>query len=220
MYISRIRLSPDEVTTRDLVRLGGTEGYRVHQQLWRLFQGAEQRDFLYRREHQSPWPAFIAVSVREPTDPDGPWTMETKPYAPKLTEGMQLGFTLTVNPVITRKDEAGHAHRHDVVMDAKFQARKASRSETRIDFIREAGTAWLQKRTETHGFVFDPAAVLVDGYRQHRLAKRDTDNVQFSTLDFSGVLSVTDASNFVRTLYHGIGPAKAFSCGLLLVRRL
>lgn len=39
-------------------------------------------------------------------------------------------------------------------------------------------------------------------------------------VDFAGELSVLDAGKFARALVTGIGHAKAFGCGLLLVRRL
>ena len=42
----------------------------------------------------------------------------------------------------------------------------------------------------------------------------------FSTLDFSGLLTVADPEKFLSTLYGGIGPAKGFGCGLLLIKRV
>jgi CRISPR system Cascade subunit CasE len=44
--------------------------------------------------------------------------------------------------------------------------------------------------------------------------------LRVSTVDFSGQLRVEDADAFRRTLFTGIGHAKAFGCGLLLVRPL
>jgi CRISPR system Cascade subunit CasE len=37
---------------------------------------------------------------------------------------------------------------------------------------------------------------------------------------YDGVLRVTNSGNLVSLLENGIGPAKAFGCGLLLVRRI
>lgn len=39
------------------------------------------------------------------------------------------------------------------------------------------------------------------------------------TVTFEGVLNVTDPAHLIRLLENGVGPAKAFGCGLLLVRR-
>ena len=39
-------------------------------------------------------------------------------------------------------------------------------------------------------------------------------------MDFTGKLTVLDAAKFGAALTQGIGHAKAFGCGLLLVRRV
>jgi CRISPR system Cascade subunit CasE len=39
-------------------------------------------------------------------------------------------------------------------------------------------------------------------------------------MDFDWILSVTDKGRFLNALYCGIGPAKAFGCGLMLIRRV
>ena len=59
------------------------------------------------------------------------------------------------------------------------------------------------------------------GYRRHRHYKaRGKRLIEYSTLDFAGILEVTDPERFQNTLFNGIGPAKGFGCGLLLVRRV
>jgi CRISPR system Cascade subunit CasE len=58
----------------------------------------------------------------------------------------------------------------------------------------------------------------VDAYRQHRMS-REGGSMQISTVDLSGVLEVDDPTLFTAALLGGIGHAKAFGCGLLLVRR-
>jgi len=44
--------------------------------------------------------------------------------------------------------------------------------------------------------------------------------LRFTTVDLPRELVVTDAERFAITLASGIGRAKAFGCGLLLVRPL
>jgi CRISPR system Cascade subunit CasE len=39
-------------------------------------------------------------------------------------------------------------------------------------------------------------------------------------LDFEGRLKIVDADRFKQALFEGIGSAKAFGCGLMLVRRI
>jgi CRISPR system Cascade subunit CasE len=114
--------------------------------------------------------------------------------------------------------------RHDVVMDAKQRLRwKELHPEERPalnTLAYEAGTTWLASRAETHGFNIAPATLLVDGYRTHTVHRRRRTPICLSTLDFTGVLTVVDPEKFLSTLYGGIGPAKGFGCGLLLVKRI
>ena len=63
------------------------------------------------------------------------------------------------------------------------------------------------------------AKLQVDAYEQSKASKRDH-NIRFSAVDFSGELLVTNPELFQPALCNGLGHAKAFGCGLLLVRRL
>lgn len=57
-----------------------------------------------------------------------------------------------------------------------------------------------------------------EGYQWHSLPKKGRD-AGFSSVDFEGEIEVTDAEFFIKALFDGIGPAKGFGCGLMLVRR-
>jgi CRISPR system Cascade subunit CasE len=62
--------------------------------------------------------------------------------------------------------------------------------------------------------------VAVDGYEMMRLPRaRGEKAVQFSSVEFDGKLAVTDAAKFSAMLAQGLGKAKAFGCGLMLIRR-
>ena len=43
---------------------------------------------------------------------------------------------------------------------------------------------------------------------------------QFGILDFLGTIEVTEPDQFLEALHRGFGRAKAFGCGLMLIRRL
>lgn len=81
---------------------------------------------------------------------------------------------------------------------------------------------WLLDRAASHGFSVSPEGIRADSYRQHRLSKgKGNQPVTFSTVDFNGILTVTEPNVFVeKCLFDGIGPAKGFGCGLMLVRRV
>lgn len=225
MYFSRIQL---KTSALDPTRLAdfvcGEESYAVHQQLWRLFAETPdtRRDFLFRREQRERGlPIFYVVSVRAPQSADGLFHVETKPYQPRLSVGQRLGFSLRANPVVSVRKEDGRSVRHDIVMHAKKNQPADGERVPEPILVQQCGTDWLSGRAEKCGFDIVPEEVRADGYRQHGLRKaKDGHMIQFSTVDFHGSLTVNDPEAFEQALFHGIGPAKAFGCGLLLVRRL
>lgn len=85
------------------------------------------------------------------------------------------------------------------------------------DLAREACSQWLITQGRMRGFEVDADALQTDAYTQHR---GKDDRLRFSSVDFAGELVVLDATAFGKALEHGIGHAKAFGCGLLLVRRV
>jgi len=61
-------------------------------------------------------------------------------------------------------------------------------------------------------------------YRTHPLPQKDVGHrkqqARFLSVDMSGELMVKEPDGFLDMIKHGIGPAKAFGCGLMLIRRL
>lgn len=219
MYFSKIELHRDADVIRRVARILALDGYGVHQAIWRLFQdgGNTQRDFLYRCVETDQFPYFFVVSKREPVDEQGLWSIQVKNYAPRLVNDQRLAFSLCANPVITKPGRGGKPVRHDVVMNTKKQLREKGRSISQAALIQKAGSEWLEKRAAQNGFCIE--RVRVDGYRQHRLLKpRREHSVQFSSVDLNGLLTVVDAEQLQHALVNGIGPAKGFGCGLLLIR--
>ena len=60
------------------------------------------------------------------------------------------------------------------------------------------------------------------GYQWHGLPQKAKHGVKsgFSAVDFTGELQITDVEKFQQTLFNGFGRAKAFGCGLLMIRRV
>ena len=55
------------------------------------------------------------------------------------------------------------------------------------------------------------------GYRNHPIPEK-RDRARFTSVDMSGELEVKDPERFKELLKSGIGPAKGFGCGLMLIR--
>lgn len=248
-WLSRVSPGPG-LGYSDFVKLGGLDPYGQHQTLCRLFDQpvGKPRDlagFLFRVETRDGLPLFYVLSRTPPRDDTGKWRIEPKEYQPDLRAGDRLAFTLRANPVsmgkaerdeaereawrksraerrLKEKDPTRKRQRHDVVMDTKrrmgWKDLPESERPSLAVLAHEAGSCWLRERQDSLGCRFDADRLRVDGYRVHRMLNRRC--IVVSTLDFSGVLEVTDPERFSKdALLKGIGPAKAFGCGLMLVRR-
>jgi len=193
---------------------------------------------------------YVISCKQPPRDQEGIWDIESKRYDPDILEGDRFAFKLRVNPVqVEKKERQGeeidmwHSHRnkcglkdkeitkkrirHDVVMEAKSLLKKEGVPREKWPHINElihnAGINWLKKKGTENGFVFsdedDHGEVRADGYQMYQFFKNKK-NIRFSSLDFTGALTVTGPSIFKEILFTGLGPAKGFGCGLMLVRRV
>lgn len=215
-YLSRVTLDRGgEQATRLLMRLQ-SGSYAEHQLLWTLWgqRPDAARDFLFRRRDGAD-AAFYVLSRLQPESHGHGFIVESRPYQPALRAGDRLAFELRANPVVSRWSESGKQVRHDVVKDAM---KRSAASAQRMEMERQAGIGWLRSRAEGAGFGFDDAEVRTGAYRQEVILRGDRD-IRYSTLDFSGCLTVTDPERLGAVLHSGIGKARAFGCGLMLVRR-
>lgn len=227
MYFSLIK--PGAGRERDAAHEWASGPYGEHQWLWRLFPAPDgsPRDFLFRRWDADGMPRYYVVSKRPPQTQSTVWSIQTQDYAPKLEAGARLRFDLRANPVVTHGHD-GKSKRHDVVMQEKmrllrergltnWQEWQGEDKPLLYTLVRKTCGAWLKSRAERHGFEIDEESLAVDGYQQHANQKG---RMHFSTVDFGGELRVRDLAAFRLALGDGIGHAKAFGCGLLLVRRI
>ena len=186
-----------------------------HRLIWSLFSDGpdRKRDFLWREDRHG---LFYILSARRPVS--DMFEIETKEWAPALAVGSQLAFSLRANPVISRKTGGqGRGQRHDVIMDC-LSAYKENRKEQRNQCIQQAGESWLAAQGQRYGFT--PEAVNCDSYHQHILPRKNGKSAgKISTLDFEGHLTISDPQKFLAKLATGFGSAKAFGCGLMMIRR-
>jgi CRISPR system Cascade subunit CasE len=107
--------------------------------LWTLFPGQEKRQFLFReeiaREQLGPTargePVYYLVSQSEPiAEADSLFSVESKPYRPRLVNGDCFGFDCRVNPVVCRQGK-----KHDVVMDAQLQFLTAQIKDSQLESL-------------------------------------------------------------------------------------
>ena len=194
-----------------------------HHLMWYLFaeeDGTRERDFLWRRTGQG---AYLILSARPPRDTLGLFQIdEPKPFDLDLPAGTKLRFMLRACPVVQRRraDGGRKSVKHDVVMDALRAHPSGARSAQRQEIVQREGVAWLDGQSKGRGFAVDPSEISVEGYRQIQIARgRGRSPMRFSSLDLSGILTVQDSGLLLKAITQGFGAARAFGCGLMLVRR-
>lgn len=218
MFFSRMTLAPDaERERRSPFWQIAADRYRLHQEIWRLVGGGPdaERDFIYRAEALDRRPTLYALAPRPARDPDGLWITESKPWRPQLAPGDTLAFRLRANATVRIGSK-----RHDVIMHARqtLQNQGTPREEwpSREALEQREGRAWLARRAEAMGI--DLLDVVVEGHHLVDMPRRGR-SIRIATLEYRGLLAVRDLDRFTRALTEGVGPSRAFGCGMLLIRR-
>lgn len=138
--------------------------------------------------------------------------VRSKDYEPRLEsleDGQTWAFRLKANPTRQVKKDKGRSPNEKVIGTVQGHVTGAQQVQ------------WLQDRSASHGFSirtgeFDDLEVIVSQRKKERFS-RQGDNVTLSTCVFDGILCITDADVFRKTLISGIGRAKGFGCGLLTI---
>jgi len=217
MYLSRIQLNS---RNRHVWRALLADPYRLHQLVMSGFPDGVPRqkaDVLYRLEaDQNPPLLLVQSSVKPNWDQIPPqWLPPASAFDPlpnpavraldglHLPAGRVLRFRLVANPSVkkSRRDENGKR-----------------RNSNRVPLVREEKQiAWLEDKGKHHGFRVQH--VLASDPQRYTLWQRNGKHtsapITLYTVRFDGVLQITDAARFQEALRQGIGPAKAFGCGLL-----
>lgn len=248
LHLSRLRLSREpsiEALSGLLAPRDPSQAVDAnHRLIWSAFAGDpnQTRDFLWRAEGKG---LFYVLSARPPIASPFFEPPEVKTFAPDLQPGDRMTFVLRANATRTQKTgqlaASGKERKThiDLVMDrlnpmpGQTVLKKGAVSERpalRMKLARAAAVDWLAGQGARHGFTLSERPtrdgtepdLTVSDYSvfalPHHVGKRE-DQPQFGILDMTGTLEVTDPAAFLARLAHGFGRAKAFGCGLMLIRR-
>lgn len=204
MYLTQLRLDPRSAQARrDLA-----DPYDMHRTLTRAFVENEIQApprFLWRVEPGNAWaqPVLLVQSAHS-----ADWScLQTLPgylqhgQLPEtksvdvdqlLHSGDRYRFRLLANPTVTREGK-----RYGLVGE-------------------DAQLAWLKRQGERHGFAIEAALVTSSNLAGGRKGQA---RMSLLCVCFDGVLQLANRDLLSRALEAGIGPGKAFGCGLLSLAR-
>jgi CRISPR system Cascade subunit CasE len=200
----------------------------AHRALWSLFEDGDddesaKRDFLWRDEGEG---GFVLLSPRPPTDTHGLFELTSQPLA-AFSLGDTFSFSLRVNPVITSVRAADELDKHgnrargqkiDVVQHAMKMLPKGASLSQRAQATYDAGKAWLEAQGSKAGFKLIVPPVVAT-YAPAPVEGQKSRVINFTELDISGQIEVTDPVAFTAKLATGFGSAKAYGNGLMLLSR-
>ncbi|WP_026600475.1 type I-E CRISPR-associated protein Cas6/Cse3/CasE [Methylomonas sp. 11b] len=188
--------------------------YQFHQALWRLFPGCEdaERDFLFRVE-QVQSGVGTHVLLQSAIKPEGgeqsPLLLAQREFALAIPSGQRLRFRLRANPIKTIKDSS------------KGTVEKKGKTFTktvRVPLLHEEQQqAWLERKVQDFAQL-ETLIVQPEPVTYFRKAK-EARSGKIQTVLFDGVMTIIDPAEFESQVIRGIGPAKAFGCGLLSIAR-
>jgi CRISPR system Cascade subunit CasE len=175
-----------------------TDGYVWHQAIWQAFPGRadDARDFLFRVDRRKEGFRVLLLSAHAPEATDV-LAWQTKAVGPSFLTHDFYRFQLKANPTFRRKED---------------RRRLAIYDEARL-------MAWMERKAKASGFVIKPGTLTVSAPIDET-CKKDGHIVKHVAVDFTGVLRVTDRSRFTTSFNTGIGSAKGFGFGLLMLQPL
>lgn len=188
-YLTQVMISKlDAARVRDQ--------YGWHKLIWKAFPGKPEanRDFLFRVADKDEIFRIYILSDEKPIALDvGKW--QTKEVSEGFLDHERYKFQLKANPTKRRKDDGRRL--------GLFKE----------DLLRE----WMMNKAKANGFEVDEKALVIGAPMEERFRKGNVDGKHIA-VDFQGVLRVVDKVLFKKAFKQGIGSAKSFGYGLLMLQ--
>jgi len=186
--------------------------YDIHKVIWQLFPNRpdSNRDFLFRVEKQQRGfgTDVLMQSNQEPIGADSTCFIKaSREYDLSLIKGQRLRFRLRANPTKKISDKKGRKNK------------KGDIKKCRVPLIREEEQKeWIERKLAD---ICSLDALIIHRelplyFRKH--IEQRSGKIQ--TVLFDGIFGVENPIALLDMMKMGIGPAKAFGCGLLSLARI
>ena len=151
---------------------------------------------------ESPLPGSLVITVRADVAPH--WTdlplgieaSDARAETPAIATGQQIHIVADLNPTwrpsVPQADRARRVNRRPLTDPAALRA-------------------WWDRQGDHHGFAVQNAQFTSLGRR------RGEGGVDIAVMQVISTITITDATQFTAAYQDGIGPAKAFGCGMIRI---
>lgn len=240
LHLTEIRLDYEAA-----VKAGLRDNYAWHQKIWLCFpdlhdqpsnrgrykKGTKHEDqrlidaenpppFLTRLDPQDGHLRLLMLSALPPQRP--PWcptdAWRSKEVPEVFLTSASFRFSLVANPTqkLVVRDEAGNKKKNGRRVSIVHRDDTPDKKTGKL----QAGLlSWLARKGETHGFTFDPDEVRTIPRSRQYFIKGGSVGLH-NGVEFQGSLRVVDPSKFRHAFAQGIGSAKAFGFGMLVLAPL
>lgn len=212
-WLARIELDAETIRRLEIL-----DSYDWHQRLWDCFpeEPDKKRDYLTRLDVLEGGVRTWMLSPHEPTRPQ--WcpahAFAVRQVSSVFLSHRRYAFDLRVNPTkaLVQRNPDGTAK-------IKANGKRASGKRVPLVDTQDLRT-WLERKASEGGFRISEAKPLEIGPMVEVHFKKQETTGYHGGVQFRGVLEVTDPIKFAESYAKGIGPAKAFGFGLLLLAPL
>ncbi len=190
------KLSQLVVNKSDAARRRLSDSYAWHKMIWKSFpdHNKEKRHFLYRIDDAGRYFRILMLSAVSPVSTDlGQWN--SKSIAPSFLSHDIYRFQVKANPTMRRFSDR---RRLGIYSEEKLHQ-------------------WMMGKAGQNGFTLLDQALII-GSPTDETFVRNRIRGKHVAVDFQGTLQVTDKTDFKQGFENGIGSAKSFGYGMLMLQ--
>jgi CRISPR system Cascade subunit CasE len=221
LHLSLIQLPKASLNWRQV------DPYEAHQVIWKAFPGVERgsRPFLFNLNDRVSHHSLLVQSQEVPDWGflDSSASVQHKSFDPNgIVSGTHLHYYLRANPTADRRGFSdGKTRRVAVGSNRAHLADQMGVSEADVPSREELLIEWMARKGEVFGFALQkcqPGPTVARRIIRHSDMRLRKPAMTIHEVEFTGLLQVEHPDQFARACTYGLGRARAFGYGLLMIR--